>query len=89
MRKIIDACYAQAKQIIEDNKDKLITIAEALLEYETLSGEDIESLYNTGHMLEHHNGNIDDSSSNDNGTAFTEEKRPSIDEADDLLDEMK
>ena len=89
VRKIIDACYAQAKQIIEDNKDKLITIAEALLEYETLSGEDIESLYNTGHMLEHHNGNIDDSSSNDNGTAFTEEKRPSIDEADDLLDEMK
>lgn len=89
VRKIIDACYAQAKQIIVDNKDKLITIAEALLEYETLSGEDIESLYNTGHMLEHHNGNIDDSSSNDNGSSSTEETRPSIDEADDLLDEMK
>lgn len=89
VRKIIDACYAQAKQIIEENKDKLITIAEALLEHETLSGEDIESLYNTGHMLEHHDGTIDDTSSNDQGSTSIEESRPSIDEADDLLDEMK
>ena len=89
VRKIIDACYAQAKQIIEENKDKLITIAEALLEHETVSGEDIESLYNPGHMLEHHDGTIDDTSSNDQGSTSIEESRPSIDEADDLLDEMK
>ena len=54
-----------------------------------MSGEDIESLYNTGHMLEHHDGTIDDTSSNDQGSTSIEESRPSIDEADDLLDEMK
>ncbi|MGN1182547.1 MAG: ATP-dependent zinc metalloprotease FtsH [Faecalibacillus sp.] len=90
VRKIIDACYSQAKQIIEENKDKLITIAEALLEFETLSGEDIESLYNTGHMLEHHDGIIkDDSSDNDQGSTPDEEAKLSIEDADDLLDEMK
>ena len=48
------------KQQILLNKIKknLVCIAEALLEYETLSGEDIESLYNTGKMLEHHDGTL-------------------------------
>ena len=58
VRKIIDACYQEATNIIEQNKEKLICIAEALLEHETLSGEDIESLYNTGKMLEHHDGTL-------------------------------
>lgn len=91
VRKIIDACYEQATEIIKENKDKLITIAEALLEYETLSGEDIESLYQTGHMLEKHNGTIKDDSSDDQDSHSTPigEVKPSIDDADDLLDEMK
>ena len=42
----------QAKEIIEANKDKLVIIADALLEYETLAGEQIEALFNTGRMLE-------------------------------------
>ena len=91
VRKIIDACYEQATEIIKNNKDKLITIAEALLEYETLSGEDIESLYQTGHMLEKHNGSIHDDFSDNQGTGSTtdNEVKPSIDDVDDLLDEMK
>ncbi len=35
VRKIIDECYAQCKEIIESQKDKLVVIANALLEYET------------------------------------------------------
>ena len=84
VRKIIDACYQEATNIIEQNKEKLICIAEALLEYETLSGEDIESLYNTGKMLEHHDGTLTE----EPGQEVKEEK-PSIDDQDDLLDEMK
>ncbi|MDO5811839.1 MAG: ATP-dependent zinc metalloprotease FtsH [Bacillota bacterium] len=87
VRKIIDECYQEATNIVEQNKEKLICIAEALLEYETLSGEDIESLYNTGKMLEHHDGSL-----NQEPVQKVEEptvEKPSIDDQDDLLDEMK
>ena len=50
VRKIIDSCYEEARRIIEENKDKLIVIANALLEYETLANEEIECLYETGAM---------------------------------------
>lgn len=82
VRKIIDECYQEATNIVEQHKEKLICIAEALLEHETLSGEDIESLYNTGKMLEHHDGSL-------NQEPVQEVEKPSIDDQDDLLDEMK
>lgn len=81
VRKIIDECYQQAKDIIEEKKDKLVCIAEALLEHETLSGEDIESLYENGVMLEHHDGSIK--------AEDVVEDELSVDDIDDLLDEMK
>ena len=91
VRKIIDECYAQAKEIIEANKDKLVIIADALLEYETLAGEQIEALFNTGKMLDRHDGTVDsssnDDSSNDSNASST--TTPSFDDADDLLDDMK
>ncbi len=86
VRKIIDECYAKAKEIIEANKDRLVTIADALLEHETLAGEQIEALFNTGQMLDRHDGtadhSLDENSSIDDNT-------PSFDDADDLLDDMK
>ena len=42
VRKIIDDCYSQCKEIIIAQKDKLELIAQALLEYETLNNEQIE-----------------------------------------------
>ncbi len=50
VRKIIGQCYDEAKQVITENKDRLETIAEALLEYETLAGEEIEYLFKNGEM---------------------------------------
>ena len=44
MRKIITTCHNQATKIIKDNKDLLKLIAEALLEYETLTKEQIDYL---------------------------------------------
>ncbi len=44
MRKIIDQCYKDAKKILQDNKDLVKLVAEALLEYETLTKEQIEYL---------------------------------------------
>ena len=87
VRKIIDECYQEATNIVEQHKEKLICIAEALLEHETLSGEDIESLYNTGKMLERHDGSLNQEPVQEVVEPTVE--KPSIDDQDDLLDEMK
>lgn len=42
IRKIIDGCHKHARTILEDHKDELIMLAEALMEYETLTAEQIE-----------------------------------------------
>ena len=47
-RKIIDECYAKAKKILKDNEKLVHLLADALVEYETLTKEQIESLVETG-----------------------------------------
>lgn len=44
VRKIVNECYDKAKEIILAHKEQLITIAEALLEVETLTGDEITKL---------------------------------------------
>ncbi|HUD52072.1 ATP-dependent zinc metalloprotease FtsH [Parvibaculum sp.] len=44
VRRIVEEGYSTAKQIITDHLDELHTIAKGLLEYETLSGEEIKGL---------------------------------------------
>lgn len=44
VRKIIDSCYKNAKKIIKENMELLDIIAKALIEYETLTKEQIEYL---------------------------------------------
>jgi len=50
VRRIIDAAYARAKEILVSNRDKLIALAEALLEYETLDAAEITEIINTGKL---------------------------------------
>ena len=50
MRKIINDCHKKATEIIKKNKDLLKLIAEALLEYETLTKEQIDYLVENGKM---------------------------------------
>ena len=52
MRKIIDNCHKKATEIIKQNRDLLKLIAEALLEYETLTKEQIDYLVANGKMPE-------------------------------------
>jgi cell division protease FtsH len=44
VRAIIDKAYATAKQVLLDNKDKLHTMAAALLKYETLNSDQIKDI---------------------------------------------
>ena len=86
VRKIIDTCHAQATEIINNNKDKMDIIANALLEYETLNHEQIQSLYNTGKMPETYDGTEEKVVESDDNN---KPEPPKADPDDDLLDEMK
>ncbi|MEC9284961.1 MAG: ATP-dependent zinc metalloprotease FtsH [Pseudomonadota bacterium] len=44
IKKIIDGCYKRAKEILEENLDKLHVMADALMEYETLSPAQAEDI---------------------------------------------
>ena len=87
VRKIIETAHSQATEIINNNKDKMDIIANALLEHETLNHEQIQSLYNTGKMPETYDGTEEHVESNDNNNNTPEP--PKADPEDDLLDEMK
>ncbi len=52
VRKIIDECYQEATRILKENQDLVKLIADALLEYETITKEQIDCLVETGHMPE-------------------------------------
>lgn len=87
VRKIIETAHAQATEIINNNKDKMDIIANALLEHETLNHEQIQSLYNTGKMPETYDRTEEHVESNDDNNNTPEP--PKADPEDDLLDEMK
>ena len=44
VRRIIDQQYAQARKLIEDNKDKIHAMAKALLEWETIDVEQMDDI---------------------------------------------
>jgi len=44
VKKLIDEAYSDADKMLMENKDKLETVAQALLKYETLEGEEVIAL---------------------------------------------
>ena len=60
MRKIIDECYERATKIIKENRKLLDLIANTLLEYETLTKEQIKYLVENGCMPDE-DGEVDKS----------------------------
>ena len=47
-RKIIEECYDKAKKIIKENKELIFQLSDALMKYETITKEQIESIVKTG-----------------------------------------
>ncbi|MGM0915250.1 MAG: ATP-dependent zinc metalloprotease FtsH [Pseudomonadota bacterium] len=44
VRKVIDGCYAEAKRILEENRDKLDAMADALMKYETIDADQLKDI---------------------------------------------
>ena len=51
-RKIIEECYSKAKKVIKENKDLVMLLTDALMKYETITKEQIESIVKTGKIKE-------------------------------------
>ena len=58
-RKIIETCYDKAKKIIADNKDLIFQLSDALMKYETITKEQIESIVKTGKIKPEDTENLD------------------------------
>lgn len=87
-RKIIDECYQKAEQILEDNRDILETMCQALMKYETIDSKQIDQLMNReevsapeGWVEEDKSGSDHGASENVNADTDTESK------ADDRSDD--
>jgi cell division protease FtsH len=50
VRRLVDEGYDRAKQLIMAHRDKIELIAQALLEYETLDGDQVKDIVSLGHM---------------------------------------
>jgi cell division protease FtsH len=50
IRLLVDNAHARATQILQDQNEALHTLAQAMLEYETLSGDEIKQLLESGRI---------------------------------------
>jgi cell division protease FtsH len=48
IRRVVEEGYNRAKQLLSEHRDELETLAKALLEYETLSGDEIKAVLEGG-----------------------------------------
>ena len=68
IRKIVDEGYDKAKQILTKNKKKLDNLALGLLEYETLTGDEIKKVMNGGKL--HREDGLDDLDDSGTGSSL-------------------
>ena len=67
VRRLVDEGYATAKQILQDKHDDLVRLAEGLLEYETLTGDEITKVI-AGEPLNRGSDDDDTPAESDSGT---------------------
>lgn len=87
VRRIIEECYAKAKEVISENLPLLNSIADYLLKVETLTKTDIDEIEATGHLKRYddfisakENDDKEISTSSETSSADTLEEKTNIDE---------
>ena len=81
VRKIIDECYARAEKILEDNRDKLELMKDALMEYETIDADQIDDIMNGQKPRPPADWSDTDSSNTDGGSKTAEVKSEDVDKS--------
>src|SRR3546814_3878027 len=77
IRDIVEAGYDRAKYVLTENETQLHLLANALLEYETLSGEEIKALLDTGEFTREDGVNVRPASVPPAGTSIRSEEHTS------------
>jgi len=73
IRRIVEQGYDRAKHLLEEHRGELETLAQALLEYETLSGDEIKTLLSGGSI---DRGSTSQPSLPSAGSSIPKAKRP-------------
>ncbi|MEX0962655.1 MAG: ATP-dependent zinc metalloprotease FtsH [Pseudohongiellaceae bacterium] len=81
VRKIIDECYARAEKILEDNREKLELMKDALMEYETIDADQIDDIMNGQKPRPPADWSDTDSSNTDGGPNAAEAKSEEVDKS--------
>jgi len=81
VRKIIDECYGRAEKILEDNRDKLELMMEALMEYETIDSDQIDDIMKGEKPRPPADWSDTDSSNSDGGPSAKETKSEDVDKS--------
>ena len=76
IRRIVDEQYARARQIIEENKDKMETMAKALLEWETIDADQINDIMAGKDPQPPADYSSSDSSKDDSSSDKSDKKEP-------------
>ncbi len=79
VRALIDDCYGEAKRILEENRDKLELMKDALMEYETIGVDQIDDIMAGKKPRPPRDWN----ESNGSGGATAESEAPDVNDADD------
>jgi cell division protease FtsH len=73
VRKLLDDCYGRSVKILEDNKDILYSMKDALMDYETIDSEQVDDLMQRKKVRPPY----DWDNSADNSTSVTEKNKKS------------
>ncbi|MBE9399242.1 ATP-dependent zinc metalloprotease FtsH [Pontibacterium sp. N1Y112] len=82
VRRVIDECYAQSQQVLEDNRDILESMTQALMKYETISSEQIDELMAREEVTPPDGWEDDDDKDSGNTGATTQQSEPEQDKAE-------
>ena len=86
-RKIIEECYEKAKKIIKENKELIFQLSDALMQYETITKEQIESIVKTGKIKHAEEESEVSETKNDNETTEKKSSRGRKPKATDAEEE--
>ena len=78
IKRLVDEANDRAKSLLTDNLDQLKTLANALLEYETLTGEEIDALMKDGTQPDRSGIDKDKPQTILGGSSVPKSKRPGI-----------
>lgn len=81
VRKIIDECYKKAEKILEENRDLLELMKDALMEYETIDIDQIDDIMKGEKPRPPADWSDSDSSNTDGGSSAPETKNEDVDKS--------